>query len=121
MGLYNSLLLLFLSGPSLVPIWRTLFKDHTEMMLLRVPAVAVSIAEHEEVLGFLLPLNLLIVARAGWPPFCPAWARDSGGCLILAMAVVLSLPNDKTVRLVRLFSLLSGAGYILPELVRQDY
>lgn len=63
-------------------------------MLVRAPAVAVSVAELEEALGFLSPLNLLTVAQASWPPFCTAQASDSGGCLILVMAVVLSLPND---------------------------
>lgn len=69
MGLYNSLLLLFFSGPSLE--FGELDSKITEMMLLRASAVAVSIAEHEEALGFLPPQNFLTVARAGWPPFCP--------------------------------------------------
>lgn len=53
MGLYNSLLLLFFSGPSLE--FGELDSKITEMMLLRASAVAVSIAEHEEALGFLPP------------------------------------------------------------------
>lgn len=72
MGLHNSLL----CCSSLDPVWRTRLEDHTKMVLLRAPLVAVSAAEHKDVLGFLTP-SLLTVAGAGWSPFCAAWARAS--------------------------------------------
>lgn len=56
MGLYT---LYFVLLWTQFAIWRTSFKDHTERMLVRAPAVAVSVAEHEEALGFLSLLNLL--------------------------------------------------------------
>ena len=47
-------------------------------MLLRAPAVAVSIAEHEEVLGFLPSLNLLTVAWPGLPSAPPGPGPPEG-------------------------------------------